>query len=502
VPRIPILSGSRLLLVNVDEGARVLAPPPPTAEPIADVRAAVRDALRFPLSGEPLAAQIPRGGRATIVAELPSLPLPGAPNDPRREALAATVDELRRCGVSDERQTILVAGGLARRAGRSELETLVSPHFALDFRGEVSVHDVEDPELADIGEEEGISLRASPALVETDAVVVVTAAETVLHGGPAALLAAGGAQALRAAGASSLLETGGSPGWRLALEAERALLRRVPVIGVSLALDSPRLSGALHGYPYDPEAVERIASSPLARAFRLVPAPLRMRVLRAIALELTASAAFAGPPSVAHAEALLRAIEVRSAELEEPLDAICVGIPRLTPHLPRERPNPLLSAYLGLGLALRLWREAFPVTEGGTVVLVHRFRRRFSHPTQQPYRQFFQAARAGPDPEALAAAEQLAATDQRALSAYREGRTCHPLLPFADWASCRPALERLGAVVVADCRDATAARQLGFVPTHGIGAALAMVEGRAGGSPRIGFLLSPPYFPIRVGARA
>jgi len=47
--------------------------------------------------------------------------------------------------------------------------------------------------------------------------------------------------------------------------------------------------------------------------------------------------------------------------------------------------------------------------------------------------------------------------------------------------------------------EAVAARQLGFVPTHGISAALEMARGLAGGAHRIGFLLSPPYFPVRVG---
>ena len=69
------------------------------------------------------------------------------------------------------------------------------------------------------------------------------------------------------------------------------------------------------------------------------------------------------------------------------------------------------------------------------------------------------------------------------------------MLPFADWDSCRPALDRLGAVLVAGCRDSAAARQLGFVPTHGVSAALEMARGLAGGAHRIGFLLSPPYFP-------
>jgi hypothetical protein len=38
---------------------------------MADVRAAVRDALRFPLAGQSLAALAPRGGRATLVVEPP-----------------------------------------------------------------------------------------------------------------------------------------------------------------------------------------------------------------------------------------------------------------------------------------------------------------------------------------------------------------------------------------------------------------------------------------------
>jgi hypothetical protein len=53
-------------------------------------------------------------------------------------------------------------------------------------------------------------------------------------------------------------------------------------------------------------------------------------------------------------------------------------------------------------------------------------------------------------------------------------------------------------VLVAGCRDATAARQLGFVPTHGIGAAIAMAQGRAEREARIGFVLAPPYFPLQV----
>ncbi|MGB2952019.1 MAG: lactate racemase domain-containing protein [Gaiellaceae bacterium] len=501
MPPVPLLSGTRVVIVDAPDDAVVLRPPPP-GEAMADVGAAVRDALRFPLAGEPLEALVSRGGRATVVVEPPAMPLPNAQlNDPRQPAIAATVDELERVGVPSERQTLLVAGGLARRFGERDLEHagIVSPELARRFRGTVVVHDVEDPDLVLIGESGRMPLRVNRALVETDAVVVVTAAETVLHGGPAALVGAAGREPLRAAGAYSLLETGASQGWRLGLDIERELARRAPVIGASLVLNHPRLTGAARGYPYDPQASERIAHSPLRRAFGLLPGAARDRIMKSFRREISAAAAFAGPPSVAHAEALLRGVEARSTVLEGQLDAICIGIPRTTPHLPREGPNPLLAAYLGLGLALRLWRDAFPLVEGGTAILLHRFHRRFAHPTQAPYRAFFQALRtSGRDWDELAEDERAAMRDERGLASYRAGRAAHPLLPFADWSGCAPAVGRLGAVIVAGCRDSVAARQLGFVPTHGLGAALEMARGRAGGHPRIGFLLSPPYFPIRV----
>src|SRR5919109_267915 len=207
MPRIPLLTGTRLAIVNVSGEDVVLRPPPPGGA-IRDVAAAVRDALRFPLTGERLEGLVPRAGRATIVVEL------------------------ARVGVPLDRQTIVVAGGLQRRLGHRDLETLVEPEFARRFRGRVEVHDVEDPDLVPIGEVDGTPLRLNRRLVETDAVVLVTAAETLLHGGPAALLAAGGPEALRAARTASLVDSAGSAGWKMSVALERMLAARVPVMGV------------------------------------------------------------------------------------------------------------------------------------------------------------------------------------------------------------------------------------------------------------------------------
>jgi hypothetical protein len=181
------------------------------------------------------------------------------------------------------------------------------------------------------------------------------------------------------------------------------------------------------------------------------------------------------------------------------VDALVVGAPWIGQHLPREIANPLSASSVALGLALRLYRDAFPVRTGGTLVLVHPLSRSFAHGGDDPYAAAFAALRVARDPEGLARSEDAAARDETAIAAYRGGRACHPLLPYADWAGCAPALSQLGRVVVAGCRDALAARALGFVPSHGIGSALEMAHGVAGGRASVGLLLAPPYAPLLVG---
>jgi Lactate racemase N-terminal domain len=497
VPRVPLLSGSRLVVASAPDDARLLRPPPPGRA--TDVEAATREALRFPLDGPPLEALVVRAKRVTIVVEPPALPVGIVRGSQRAQATAAVVEALEELGVPTANQTLLVASGLARRASKAEIAALVPPELRRRFHGRVAVHDAADPDLAGLPAE-APRVRVARELVESDVVLTLSAAETVLHGGPSTLLAAADAETQRRATAGSLLETRGSEGWRLATLVERSLAARVPLFGVSLVLNHPMYAGLLHGYPYDPEAAERIARSRLRVAYSAAPDWMRRRVLRTLRGTRTSAAVLAGPPSVVHAEALLRAIELRGASLDEPLDALVIGIPGTTPFLPREQPNPLLAAHLGLAHALGLWRDAFPVNEGGIVILVHRFRRTFARPTQQPYHVFFRSDPIARDPDLLAAAEDAVAADGRAVEEYRAGRTVHPLLPFRDWEACGPALERLGAVYVAGARDAAAVRQLGFVPIGSIGAALQMARGHRGPDARVGFLLAPPYFPLRVGS--
>jgi hypothetical protein len=137
-----------------------------------------------------------------------------------------------------------------------------------------------------------------------------------------------------------------------------------------------------------------------------------------------------------------------------------------------------------------------PIAPGGTAILLHPLPRRFARPTQAPYRALFFDPRTARDIGAMRDAEAAAVQDERAIEDYRAGRACHPLQPFLEWSACDASAHRLGAVLIAGCRDAQAARQLGFVPAHGLGAAIEMARGR--GATRIGYLLAPPYVPLVV----
>src|SRR2546430_2490977 len=121
-------------------------------------------------------------------------------------------------------------------------------------------------------------------------------AESVLHGGPALLVAAGGGAALRAASAYSLLETCTSQGWRLAVDLERRLSQRTALIGASLVVNQPRLGGGARGFPYEDEALERIPRPPPRRGVAGLPRFPRAPAVESVQRGLCAAPPYPRPP--------------------------------------------------------------------------------------------------------------------------------------------------------------------------------------------------------------
>ena len=311
--RVPLLADARIVVAEVGAEDVVLRPGPARNQ-LEDVGAAVRDALGFPLAGAPLEQLVTQGGTATIVIEQPSLPIPGVHFGPRHEAIAAVSDELDRLGV--QQVTILVAGGLLRRTAPREIGLLVPPEFRRRFRGRVIVHDAEAEDLVELGRAGNVLLRVNPALVETDLVVTVTAAETVLHGGPAALLAASGRsrsapaapsrcsrRARRRAGGSPSRSNADSPNGQRSSVSRSLSTRHV----------SPGRSPVIRTTRTQSSACSTHASAASSRW----PRSVRQRILERLPREQTASAVYVGPPSVAHAEALLQGTVLKGIELAD-----------------------------------------------------------------------------------------------------------------------------------------------------------------------------------------
>ncbi len=237
----------------------------------------------------------------------------------------------------------------------------------------------------------------------------------------------------------------------------------------------------------------------LAQLFRLLPGFVRLRIIRALPEAITAAGVFAGPPSVAHAEALLRSIDLRAIELDAPLDAICVGIParrrtfRASGRILCWPPTSgwvLRSAY---GASPRPSSKAAPRFCSTASTAASRIRRnsrtgRSSTPPGAGSIRRSSPRRSRPRRPTLTRSTR-----------YRAGRACHPLLPYADWSVVRQQTDRLGTVIVGGCRDAAGARHFGFVPARSAGTALSLALGLSEGRARIGFLLAPPYCPLRVG---
>ncbi len=351
----------------------------------------------------------------------------------------------------------------------------------------------------------GFPLRVNRALVETDLVLVVSAAESVLHGGPAALLAASDPVALRAAGAYSLLETAASPGWRLGNELERELSKQVPLIGASLSLNPPVVTGAFHGYPHDDRAL---------RADRGVAGPAC--VPDRSGADPNAPARFDPPRADGDIRARRPAVDRARRGASAQRRGSC-GSPRGAAGRRRRRdsgdhapPAPRTTEPCPRRL---------PRARPGAPALARRLpgRGRRHRDPPQPVRPAIPASEpvALPDVLQRAARTRLprgdgAAGARRRRARSRLGRARDRRVPDGPSLSPGPPVLRVGRLPARGASgSAPSSSPAAETPRprassassrpRNLSTALSMAKARVGGTPRVGFVVAPPYFPIRTG---
>jgi nickel-dependent lactate racemase len=141
---------------------------------VADQAVAVRDALEHPLGLPRLRELAPRGGRALIAFDDPTVPSFGPV---RGLAIEAVLAELEAAGLPEEHVTLVCANALHRKWTREELARVIGEDLVRRFGDRLSCHDAEDAEnIVHLGTTaSGYDVDVHRAVIDSDVTVYVNA---------------------------------------------------------------------------------------------------------------------------------------------------------------------------------------------------------------------------------------------------------------------------------------------------------------------------------------
>jgi nickel-dependent lactate racemase len=160
--RVELAYGRHGTTVEVPDDAEVIAP---LDEPgLNDEEASITAALRQPLLGGSLQALTDGSERVAVV--FPDLTRPM----PNRTVLPPLLAELARCGVADDRITLLCATGTHRQASAAEMEELVGPEIVARYT--IVDHDGTSDAHVAVGDVDGVPVLLQREYVEADLRIV------------------------------------------------------------------------------------------------------------------------------------------------------------------------------------------------------------------------------------------------------------------------------------------------------------------------------------------
>jgi lactate racemase len=160
--RVELAYGRHGTTVEVPDDAEVIAP---LDEPgLDDEAAAITAALRHPLLGGTLEELTDGSERVAVV--FPDLTRPM----PNRTVLPPLLAELARCGVPDERITLLCATGTHRLASAAEMEELVGPEIVARYT--IVDHAATSDAHVAMGDVDGVPVLLQREYVEADLRIV------------------------------------------------------------------------------------------------------------------------------------------------------------------------------------------------------------------------------------------------------------------------------------------------------------------------------------------
>jgi hypothetical protein len=139
-----IVFGDRMIPVKLPDRTRSVPQAlSTTLPPVADLRTALREALRKPLDLPPLREMARPGWRVTVAFDDPTVPCYAPVWEP---AIRSVLEELEQAGVKKRDVTLLCANALHRKFTRGELGQVIGKELVKEFGYRLLCHDAEDPE--------------------------------------------------------------------------------------------------------------------------------------------------------------------------------------------------------------------------------------------------------------------------------------------------------------------------------------------------------------------
>ncbi len=136
--------GDRMIPVRLPDRTRFIPQGLSTSlPPVADLPAALREALRRPLDLPPLRELAKPGWKVTVAFDDPTVPCYGPVWEP---AIRSVLEELEHAGVKKRDVTLLCANALHRKFTRGELGKVIGKELVQEFGYRLLCHDAEDPE--------------------------------------------------------------------------------------------------------------------------------------------------------------------------------------------------------------------------------------------------------------------------------------------------------------------------------------------------------------------
>jgi hypothetical protein len=506
-------AGESLRLERLPVGSRIVYPPPPLRG-LADVEAAIADALDSPLGMDPLDALLRPGMRLTIAFDDISLPLPPMRTpDIRQRVIEQVLERAYRAGVDDIH--LIAALAVHRRMTPGELRRAVGPHvFEEFFPDRLYNHDAEDPagvvRLDDTAHGEVVEL--SRRATESDLLVYVNINLVTMDGGHKSVAVGLGTYAsLRAhhtvhalRHSRSFMDPDASELHHSAARQGAVVEAVVPVFHIETTLNNDMYGDPLR-FLGRPEARwtarEQALFAALKRSTDRMSPKLRRAVFHRTASPYAVTGVTAGAVEPVHAVSLERCATQQAVRVRGQADVVTAGLPYVGPYNVNSIMNPVLVMCLGLGYFFNLYRGVPLVREGGVMIFTHPVTREF-HPVHHPsYIDFFEEVLAETtDPAEIERRfERAYAEDEWYRHLYRTSHAYHGVHPFYMWYWGAHALDHLGEVIFVG-GDPDACRRMGFRRADTLRDALEMAEQVVGRDPSVTHFHCPPLFYCEVEA--